>query len=99
MSKKNLILTLLCCSSFIFCGQSQASEKSTSLQMCKCYDTPVIGVEDFVKDDKGGINSVTTSCKENFFVTSVTQSPEKDPAQMGQFLITSTVRCCKVCMP
>ena len=67
--------------------------------MCECYDTESISVENFVKDGGDSIDAVTTSCKENFFMTSVTQSPEKDPAQMGQFLITNTVRCCKVCLP
>ncbi len=94
MKKIKLLLFLLCCSILIFCQQSPASDKGASLVTCECYDTELISVENFVKDNSNSINAVTTSCKENFFITSVTQSPEKKPAQMGQFLITNTVCCC-----
>lgn len=95
MRKFSFIGILLsgCC--LLFYSQSLASDNK--LQLCECYDTPAVGVEDFVKGDSNTIQSITSSCKENFLITGITQVPEKDPKVTGQFLIISSIRCCRVC--
>lgn len=90
-----MIAIFLCFGILLFCGQSLASD--TKVNLCNCYDTPTVGVEDFVDENSNSINAITTSCKDNFFVTSMTQAPEQDPKESGQFLIISSIRCCQLC--
>ncbi len=96
MKKKNLLSILICLTALLCCQHGWAA---SSALLCDCYETPQINAADFVKGDMGTISPLTTSCKESFVMTSVTQSPEKDPAFMGQYLIISSVKCCRVCLP
>lgn len=95
MPKYKCIMAILCGFTLLICSQSLASE--TKLQLCDCYNTPTVDVEQFVTNDNNTIQSLTSSCKDNFMVTGITQVPEKDPQVTGQFLIISTIRCCRVC--
>ncbi len=104
MKKFGFLFTLSCmCGIFLMAAPLKAAETNDGeagrLLMCDCYDTPVIKVDDFVEHDKKTISSRITNCQENYLITGFTQTPESNPAQMGQFLIISTVRCCRVCLP
>ncbi len=80
--------------------QSWAGENKATAHMCGCYDTPAINEQQFIHEENGKvtIESYSTACKDDYFVTGITQTPEKNPVELGQFLIVSTMRCCKVCI-
>lgn len=84
--KRLIIFCLGMCLSLFFVAATLRAEE-------ECYKTPKIDVTQFVFQKQ--IIPITTGCKEGYYITEITQSPETDPKSNGQYVIVSQIKCCR----